>query len=63
MFSLSGFRLYDDLVIAESIVREQRLAEADDVARYEKYLELLRDAASTAPGHSAAIRQSLESLR
>ena len=63
VFSLSGFRLYDDLVIAESIVREQRLAEADDVAPYEKYLELLRDAASTAPGHSAAIRRSLESLR
>jgi hypothetical protein len=49
VFPLSGFRLYDDLVIAESIVREQRLAEADDVARYEKYLELLRDTASTAP--------------
>jgi hypothetical protein len=27
----------------ESIVGEQQLAEADDVARYEKYLELLRD--------------------
>jgi hypothetical protein len=28
----SGFRLYDDLVIVESIVGEQQLAEADDVA-------------------------------
>ena len=43
---LSGFRLYDDLVIVESIVGEQQLAEPDDVARYEKYLELLREAAS-----------------
>ena len=49
VFPLSGFRLYDDLVIVESIVGEQQLAEADDVARYEKYLELLRGAASTAP--------------
>ena len=49
VFPLSGFRLYDDLVIVESIVGEHQLAEADDVARYEKYLELLRGAASTAP--------------
>ena len=35
---LSGFRLYDALVIVESIAGEQQLAEADDVARYEKYL-------------------------
>jgi len=32
VFPLSGFRLYDDLVIVESIVGEQQLAEADDVA-------------------------------
>jgi hypothetical protein len=32
VFPLSGFRLYDDLVIAELIVGEQWLAEADDVA-------------------------------
>jgi Domain of unknown function (DUF5753) len=59
----SGFRLYDDLVIVESIVGEQQLAEADDVARYEKYLELLRDAASTGTEAAAVIRRSLESLR
>ena len=35
VFPLSGFRLYDDLVIVESIVGEQQLAEADDVVRYE----------------------------
>jgi transcriptional regulator with XRE-family HTH domain len=63
VFPLSGFRLYDDLVIVESIVGEQQLAEADDVARYEKYLELLRDAASTGAEAAAVIRRSLESLR
>ena len=58
---LSGFRLYDALVIVESIAGEQQLAEADDVARYEKYLELLREAARTGPrrsdGDSAVARR------
>jgi Domain of unknown function (DUF5753) len=60
---LSGFRLYDDLVIVESIVGEQQLAEPDDVARYEKYLELLREAASTGREAAAVIQRSLQSLR
>ena len=58
-----GFRLYDDLVIVESIAGEQQLAGADDVARYEKYLELLREAASTGREAVAVIQRSLESLR
>jgi len=53
VFPLSGFGLYDDLVIVESIVGEQQLVEADDVVRYEKYLELLRDATRT--GTEAAV--------
>ena len=52
-----------DLVIVESIVGEQQLAETDDVVRYEKYLELLREAASTGTEAAAVIRRSLESLR
>ena len=60
---LSGFRLYDDLVIVESIVGEQQLAEPDDVARYEKYLELLREAASTGREAAAVIQRSLQDLR
>jgi transcriptional regulator with XRE-family HTH domain len=63
VFPLSGFRLYDDLVIVESIVGEQQLAEPDDVARYEKYLELLRDAASTGRDAVPVIQRSLEGLR
>ena len=58
-FPLGGFRLYDDLVIVESIVGEQQLAEADDVARYEKYLELLREAASTGRDVAMVIQRSL----
>ncbi len=63
VFPLSGFRLYDDLVIVESIVGEQQLAEPDDVARYEKYLELLREAASVGPEAAAVIKRSLQALR
>jgi len=63
VFPLSGFRLYDALVIVESIVGEQQLAEADDVARYEKYLELLRKAARTGRDAATVIQRSLEGLR
>jgi len=47
----------------ESIVGEQQLAEADDVARYEKYLELLRKAARTGRDAATVIQRSLEGLR
>lgn len=63
VMQLSGFRLYDDRVIVESIVGEQQLAEADDVARYEKYLELLRKAASTGRDAAVVIQRSLKGLR
>lgn len=63
VWPLSGFRLYDDLVIVESIDGENQLAEADDVARYEKYLELLREAASRGREAVPIIQRALEGLR
>jgi transcriptional regulator with XRE-family HTH domain len=63
VFPLSGFRLYDDLVIVESIVGEQQLADADNIGRYEKYLELLRDSASTGRDAAGVIQRAMESLR
>jgi transcriptional regulator with XRE-family HTH domain len=63
VFPLSGFRLYDGLVIVESIVGEQQLAEADDVARYETYLEWLRESASTGADAVGVIRRSQAALR
>ncbi len=58
-----GFRLYDDLVIIETIERELQLAEADQVARYEKYLELLREAAVTGEEARRLIATAAEALR
>ncbi len=62
VYPLSGFRLYDNLVIVESIEREIELDESDQVARYEKYLELLRAASVTGPGAAEIIRRCLGAL-
>jgi hypothetical protein len=57
-----GFRLYDDLVIVESLLGEQQLSEPEDVSRYENYLELLQETASTGPDAVAIIRRALASI-
>ena len=63
VYPLSGFRLYDDLVIVESIERELELAESDQVARYEKYLGQLREAAVTGDGARRLIAAAAQALR
>jgi transcriptional regulator with XRE-family HTH domain len=63
VYGLGGFRLYDDIVIIESIVGEQQLSEAEDVARYGRYLELLREAAVTGPEAVAIIRRAQADIR
>jgi transcriptional regulator with XRE-family HTH domain len=63
VYPLSGFRLYDDLVIVESIERELELAESDQVARYEKYLEQLRGAAVTGDEARRLIAAAAAELR
>jgi len=62
VWPLSGFRLYDDLVIVESLLGEQQLSEPEDVSRYASYLELLQETASTGPDAVAIIRQALASI-
>jgi transcriptional regulator with XRE-family HTH domain len=62
VWPVSGFRLYDDLVIVESLVGEQQLSEPEDVSRYERYLELLRETASSGPGAVTIIRRALASI-
>lgn len=63
VYPLSGFRLYDDLVIVESIERELELAESDQVARYEKYLEQLREVASIGGDAGSVIQRALNDLQ
>jgi transcriptional regulator with XRE-family HTH domain len=62
IFPLTGFRLYDDLVIIEAIVGEQQLSEPGEVKRYENYLALLRETASTGPAAVAVIRRAIAAL-
>jgi len=63
VYPLSGFRLYDDLVIVESIERELELAEPDQVARYEKYLGQLREVAAAGEEARRLIATAAEALR
>jgi transcriptional regulator with XRE-family HTH domain len=58
-----GFRLYDDLVIVEYLNGEPQFSDEDTVLRYEKYLELLREAASRGRDAVPIIQRSLEQLR
>jgi len=62
IFPLSGFRLYDDLVIVESIVGEQQLSDEDDVTRYEQYLELLRESADTGREAITVVQRAMKGL-
>ena len=63
VYPLSGFRLYDDLVIVESIERELELAESDHVTRYENYLKRLREAAVTGDEARRLITAAAADLR
>jgi transcriptional regulator with XRE-family HTH domain len=59
----AGFRLYDDLVIEESVEGENQVAEPELVARYEKDFGLLREAAIRNRDAVPVIQRSLEALR
>lgn len=62
LWPTAGFRLYDDLVIEETIEGENQVTELDLVARYGKDLELLRQAASVGRDAGRVIQRSLESI-
>jgi transcriptional regulator with XRE-family HTH domain len=63
VWPISGFRLYDDLVVVESQVGEQQLSAPEEIARYGKYLEWLRDAALTGEAAVPVIRDALAALQ
>lgn len=62
IFPLTGFRLYDDLVIIEAITGEQQLTDLGEVRRYQDYLALLRETASTGPDAVTLIRRAITAL-
>lgn len=58
VFPLSGFRLYDGLVVVESVAGEQQLADDDDIALYTRFYELLNDAAEHGPATARIIQRA-----
>jgi hypothetical protein len=63
VFPLTGFVLYDDAVLIESITGQQRLDAANEVALYERFFDQLRDAAATGPDAAALIQRVAAELR
>lgn len=63
VFPLSGFRIYDeDLVIVESVHREEPISDADEVANYIQFFDLLRGVSCRGDDALRLIRRSLELL-
>lgn len=59
-----GFRVYDDdLVIVESISDESRVEDADNVAKYMEFFDLLRQVGVTGGDAASIIQRSIAHLR
>ena len=58
-----GFRIYDDMVVLESISQEPEITDPAEVAVYLGAFEELRQAASTGADAEAIIQQALSDLR
>ncbi|MGH4013409.1 MAG: DUF5753 domain-containing protein [Pseudonocardiaceae bacterium] len=63
VFPLTGFVLYDDAVLIESITGQQRLEAADEVALYKRFFDQLREAAATGPYVVELIQRVAAELR
>jgi hypothetical protein len=63
VYPLTDFVLYDNAVLIEFIVGQQRLEGADEVALYERYFDQLLDAAATGPDAVALIQRVATDLR
>lgn len=63
VFPLSGFRLYDDLVILETISGEQQLSEPEDIALYERLFRLLQETARHGKEATAIARRALADIQ
>lgn len=63
VFPLSGFRIYDDaLVIVESISGEQELSDPEEVERYARFFDLLRDAGGSGSDAVHILRRAMDVL-
>jgi transcriptional regulator with XRE-family HTH domain len=61
---INAFWLYDeDLVVIETLTGEQQLSEPDEIALYDRFFELLRNAARKGPEAVAIIQRALSDLR
>lgn len=60
---LSGFAIHDqDLVVIETVTGETQISDPEEIARYERIFELLREAASYGEQAAALIRKAMQSL-
>lgn len=59
---LTGFQLFDDLAVIETVTGEQRLDEPDEVAYYRRFFELLREAAVTGREAAVLLRAALAEI-
>lgn len=63
VFPLTGFTIYDDAVLIETITGQQRLHAADQVALYAQFFDQLREAAATGTDAIELIQRVAAKLR
>lgn len=64
VYPLTGFAVFnDDLVVIETVTGEQQLSDPDEVALYEQFFDLLRQAARYGRESAAIVQRALAELR
>ncbi|MGH3811777.1 MAG: DUF5753 domain-containing protein [Pseudonocardiaceae bacterium] len=63
VYPLTGFTLYDDTVLIETITGQQRLHAADEVALYARFFDQLHEAAATGTQAIELIQRAATELR
>ena len=63
VFPLTGFTIYDDAVLIETITGQQRLHAADQIALYAQFFDQLREAAATGTDAIELIQRVAAELR
>jgi len=64
VYPLTGFSIHDqELVVIETVTGETQISDPEEIARYERLFDLLRDAASYGDEAAALIRKAMQSLQ